>query len=71
MSFHFGLPSDERIRALREAGIVLLATATSMAEGRAAAKAGMHAVVAQGYEAGGHRVYSIRMRRMTVSRPWR
>ena len=55
VSFHFGLPSDERIRALRGAGIVLLATATNIAEGRAAAKAGMHAVVAQGYEAGGHR----------------
>ncbi|HTV98331.1 MAG TPA: nitronate monooxygenase [Steroidobacteraceae bacterium] len=55
VSFHFGVPSDERIRALREAGIVLLATATSIAEGRAAAKAGVHAVVAQGYEAGGHR----------------
>jgi nitronate monooxygenase len=55
VSFHFGLPSDERIRALREAGIVLLATATNIDEGRAAAKAGMHAVVAQGYEAGGHR----------------
>jgi nitronate monooxygenase len=55
VSFHFGLPCDERIRALREAGIVLLATATNIAEGRAAAKAGVHAVVAQGYEAGGHR----------------
>jgi nitronate monooxygenase len=55
VSFHFGLPSDGRIRALREAGIVLLATATNLAEGRAAAKAGIHAVVAQGYEAGGHR----------------
>jgi nitronate monooxygenase len=55
VSFHFGMPSDERIRALREAGIVLLASATSVAEGRAAASAGVHAVVAQGYEAGGHR----------------
>jgi nitronate monooxygenase len=55
VSFHFGLPSSERIRALREAGIVLLATATNIVEGRAAAKAGVHAVVAQGYEAGGHR----------------
>jgi nitronate monooxygenase len=34
---------------------VLLATATSLAEGRAAEAAGMDAVVAQGYEAGGHR----------------
>ena len=55
VSFHFGLPSSARIRALREAGIVLLATATNIVEGRAAAKAGVHAVVAQGYEAGGHR----------------
>jgi len=55
VSFHFGLPSAERIRALREAGIVLLATATNAAEGRAAAQAGVHAVVAQGYAAGGHR----------------
>jgi nitronate monooxygenase len=55
VSFHFGLPSAERIRALREAGVVLLASATSLAEGRAAEMAGVHAVVAQGFEAGGHR----------------
>jgi nitronate monooxygenase len=55
VSFHFGLPPAERIRALREAGIVLIASATSVAEGRAAASAGVQAVVAQGYEAGGHR----------------
>jgi nitronate monooxygenase len=55
VSFHFGLPSAERVRGLREAGIVLVACATSLAEGRAAASAGVHAVVAQGYEAGGHR----------------
>jgi nitronate monooxygenase len=55
VSFHFGLPSAERIRMLHEAGIVLLASATSVAEGRAAANAGVQAVVAQGYEAGGHR----------------
>jgi nitronate monooxygenase len=55
VSFHFGLPSADRIRALREAGIVLLASATSLAEGHTAVKAGTHAVVAQGYEAGGHR----------------
>ncbi len=55
VSFHFGLPATEHIRALRDAGVVLLASATSVAEGRAAANAGAHAVVAQGYEAGGHR----------------
>ena len=55
VSFHFGLPSAERMRALRDAGIVLLASVTSLDEGRAAVDAGAHALVAQGYEAGGHR----------------
>jgi nitronate monooxygenase len=55
VSFHFGLPCAERIHALRAAGIVLFASVTNVAEGRAAAKAGVHAVVAQGFEAGGHR----------------
>lgn len=55
VSFHFGVPSAARINALRDAGILLLASATSLSEARAAEKAGVHAVVAQGYEAGGHR----------------
>ena len=55
VSFHFGIPAPERIRALKEAGIVLLGSATSLAEAQALAAAGIDAVVAQGYEAGGHR----------------
>jgi nitronate monooxygenase len=55
VSFHFGVPSPERIKALRDAGIVLLASATNVAEALAAQEAGTHAIVAQGYEAGGHR----------------
>lgn len=55
VSFHFGLPSDAVVRALRDAGIVLLASATHVAEARAISAAGVHAVVAQGWEAGGHR----------------
>ncbi len=55
VSFHFGLPAAERIAVLRKAGIVLFATATNLYEGRAAAAAGIDAVVAQGFEAGGHR----------------
>src|SRR5579859_7963588 len=55
VSFHFGLPAPERIRALRAAGITLLASATSLAEARQAAEAGVDAIIAQGYEAGGHR----------------
>jgi nitronate monooxygenase len=55
VSFHFGLPDVARVAALRETGAFLIASVTSLAEGRAAEAAGMDAVVAQGYEAGGHR----------------
>ena len=55
VSFHFGIPPLDRVRALRQAGIVLFGSATSVAEGRLLAGAGVHAIVAQGYEAGGHR----------------
>jgi nitronate monooxygenase len=55
VSFHFGVPSADRIQALRAAGIVLLASATSVAEARVAAAAGVQGLVAQGFEAGGHR----------------
>ena len=55
VSFHFGLPDATRIAALKQAGCMLLATVTSLSEAIAAKQAGMDAVVAQGYEAGGHR----------------
>jgi nitronate monooxygenase len=55
VSFHFGLPSRERIAALHDAGIVLLGSATSLTEARALVAADIDAIVAQGYEAGGHR----------------
>lgn len=55
VSFHFGLPDADRIKALKAAGCILLATATNQAEARAIADAGCDAIVAQGYEAGGHR----------------
>ncbi len=55
VSFHFGLPSQEKIERLKQAGITLIATATSLDEGKLTAAAGIDAVVAQGYEAGGHR----------------
>lgn len=55
VSFHFGLPDAGRIAALKGAGCLLLATATSLEEARAAKAAGIDAVVAQGWEAGGHR----------------
>jgi nitronate monooxygenase len=55
VSFHFGLPSVEKVRALRDAGIVLIASATSLAEARIGVDAGVQAIIAQGWEAGGHR----------------
>ncbi len=55
VSFHFGLPGAGRIAALKEAGCVLAASATSVAEARAIKAAGIDVVVAQGWEAGGHR----------------
>jgi nitronate monooxygenase len=55
VSFHFGLPSAEHIAALRQAGIYMMATATNLQEARLIQSAGIDAIVAQGFEAGGHR----------------
>ena len=55
ISFHFGLPSGDRLARLREVGCVLVASVTSPAEAAIASAAGVDALVAQGYEAGGHR----------------
>jgi nitronate monooxygenase len=55
VSFHFGLPAGSIVRSLKDSGIMLLATVTSLDEARQAAEAGVDALVAQGYEAGGHR----------------
>ena len=55
VSFHFGLPPVAIINALRDRGIVLMATATSLAEACAIEAAGIDAIVGQGIEAGGHR----------------
>ncbi|EKE71652.1 NAD(P)H-dependent flavin oxidoreductase [Gallaecimonas xiamenensis] len=55
VSFHFGLPPQGAIDALKKAGITLLATATNLAEAKQIEAAGIDAIVAQGVEAGGHR----------------
>ena len=55
LSFHFGLPSSERIAAFHQAGIFTMGTATNPREARAIEAAGIKAIVAQGIEAGGHR----------------
>jgi len=55
VSFHFGPPPRAAADALRAAGVRLLASATNLDEARALEAAGADAIVAQGYEAGGHR----------------
>jgi nitronate monooxygenase len=55
VSLHFGHPGAAVIARLRGAGIRVIATATTVAEARAHEAAGVDAVIAQGWEAGGHR----------------
>ncbi|WP_444910154.1 NAD(P)H-dependent flavin oxidoreductase [Microbulbifer sp. TRSA005] len=55
VSFHFGLPDQATINALKNAGIILIATVTTPEEAISAEEAGMDALIAQGIEAGGHR----------------
>jgi nitronate monooxygenase len=55
VSFHFGLPPVQTIARLKAAGIVLFSSATNLDEAEQAVGAGVDAIVAQGYEAGGHR----------------
>src|SRR5215218_158884 len=47
-SFTFGIPSADAMRRLRDAGIVVMGTATTEEEGRLLADAGVDAIVAQG-----------------------
>lgn len=55
VSFHFGLPAQHMVQALKEAGIVILSSATTVSEAVILADGGVDAVIAQGWEAGGHR----------------
>lgn len=53
-SFHFGLPDAALLRRVRDAGALILASATTPAEARWLAERDVDAIVAQGWEAGGH-----------------
>ncbi|MDP6706248.1 MAG: nitronate monooxygenase family protein [Alphaproteobacteria bacterium] len=55
VSFHYGLPEAAMVERLKAADILLLCSATTVAEAKSLQAAGIDAVVAQGYEAGGHR----------------
>jgi nitronate monooxygenase len=54
-SFIFGIPAREILEECRTRGIVTIGTATTPDEGAALQEAGVDAVVASGFEAGGHR----------------
>lgn len=55
VSFHFGCPSEAAVGRLKAAGAVLLGSATSLSEALALQAARLDGVIAQGFEAGGHR----------------
>lgn len=54
-SFTFGIPGDDDLARLQGQGTVVIGTATTVAEARQIAAAGVDIVVAQGNEAGAHR----------------
>ncbi|MBH8599228.1 MULTISPECIES: nitronate monooxygenase family protein [unclassified Thermoactinomyces] len=54
-SFTFGLLSKKLIRMMKEKGIILIGTATTVREAVQLRESGVDAIVAQGSEAGGHR----------------
>ncbi|WP_347551023.1 nitronate monooxygenase [Pseudalkalibacillus hwajinpoensis] len=54
-SFTFGIPSNEEIQLLKDQGLTLIGTATTVNEALLNEERGMDLVVMQGSEAGGHR----------------
>ena len=55
VSFHFGLPEATLLERVKAVGITVLSSATTVAEARWLEAHGADAIIAQGYEAGGHR----------------
>lgn len=55
VSFHFGLPQGPLLDRVKRTGAKVIASATTVAEARWLAERGVDAVIAMGYEAGGHR----------------
>jgi nitronate monooxygenase len=55
ISFHFGLPSKELLGRAKQWGAKILSSATTLDEARYLEANGADAVIAQGFEAGGHR----------------
>jgi nitronate monooxygenase len=55
VSFHFGLPERSLLDRARATGAKIISSATTVAEARWLEERGVDAVIAMGFEAGGHR----------------
>jgi len=55
VSFHFGLPAPELLGRVKASGAKVLSSATTVEEARWLEANGCDAIIAMGYEAGGHR----------------
>jgi nitronate monooxygenase len=55
VSFHFGLPGAPLLDRVKAAGCLVISSATTAEEARWLEARGCDAIIAQGYEAGGHR----------------
>jgi nitronate monooxygenase len=55
VSFHFGLPPADLLARVRAAGSKIFSSATTIDEARWLEAHGVDAIIAQGFEAGGHR----------------
>lgn len=55
VSFHFGLPEPALLDRVKSTGAKVVSSATTVEEARRLEDGGCDAVIAQGYEAGGHR----------------
>jgi nitronate monooxygenase len=54
VSFHFGLPAEELLHRVKATGAVVIGCATTVEEARWLEERGVDAIIAQGFEAGGH-----------------
>src|SRR5207249_10910866 len=70
-SFIYGIPPREILEECRAKHIVTIGTATTPEEAAALQKAGVDAIVASGFEAGGRRGSSSAPRRIHLRAPFR
>ena len=54
VSYHFGLPAEPLLDRVKGSGAIVIGNATTVEEARWLAERGADAIIAQGFEAGGH-----------------